>query len=142
MTFCSQGRLRLRGTQSSLCGSLEHRGQAVLLGGKPTAPSRAVKLSSSMIPILIGFSVLSALTLVSFEFTPGGRGIDTQGGIGMMIPMGRMDENTPGETSELPPISAFPLNQVWPLSRTTGSGITCLTKTRWKQKHRSILLMG
>lgn len=87
---------------------------------KPTAPSRAIKLSSSTILILVGFSVLPTLTLLSCEFTPGGQEIDTQGRLGRMIPMGRMEENTPGETTELSSTQASPLNQVWPLSTTTG----------------------
>lgn len=85
--------------QSWLCGGLEHReGQAMLLGGKPIAPSKAsVPLGY---PVSVGVSVLSAPALV-FEFTPGGRRTDIQGRLGMMIPVGRMDENTPENIHEL-----------------------------------------
>lgn len=86
--------------QSCLCGGLEHReGQAMLLGGKPIAPSKA---SAPLgYPVSVGVSVLSAPALVLFDFTPGGRGTDIQGRLGMMIPVGRMDENTPENIHEL-----------------------------------------
>lgn len=78
---------------------------------------------------------------MSFKFTLGGRGIDTQGRLGMMTAIGRMGENTPEETRELSSLQASPQNQVWSLSVMTQMSSPMELKPGGN-RHRRILLMG
>lgn len=65
--------------QSLLCGSLEHRERTGHASRRQAHSTKHKASAPLQYPVLVGFSVLSAPTLVLFELTPGGRGTDIRG---------------------------------------------------------------